>query len=153
MIDGKSVAFFGCKNTTKDAIKRFQNKVGNVDYLITISTELSRKHKVAGYEDLKKFARENGIEIYTCEKYSLSDRDIENILAFEIDIAFSIGWQRIIKGEVLNNIPFGIYGMHGSCKDLPKGRGRSPMNWALILDKNKFYTNLFKYEEGIDNGK
>ncbi|MFW5895303.1 MAG: methionyl-tRNA formyltransferase, partial [archaeon] len=37
--------------------------------------------------------------------------------------------------------------------DLPKGRGRSPMNWALILDKSKFYTNLFKYEEGIDNGK
>ena len=42
--------------------------------------------------------------------------------------------------------------MHGSAKDLPFGRGRSPMNWSLIEGRKWFYTNLFKYSSGIDNG-
>ena len=43
--------------------------------------------------------------------------------------------------------------MHGSSEPLPRGRGRSPMNWSIIEGKNKFITNLFKYDEGIDSGE
>ena len=42
--------------------------------------------------------------------------------------------------------------MHGSARDLPFGKGRSPMNWALIEGRSLFHTNLFKYQVGVDNG-
>lgn len=153
MIKDKKIAFFGCKNITKTCIQNFIRDVGPVDYLITISPENGEKNLVAGYMDLKSFAEQNQIKIYTAEKYTLnSEKDKKEIKQMEIDIAFVIGWQRLIPADILKEIKTGIFGMHGSSEDLPKGRGRSPMNWALILDKKQFYTNLFKYEDNIDGG-
>ena len=63
-----------------------------------------------------------------------------------------MGWQRLIPEEILNNITIGVFGMHGSSPNLPKGRGRSPMNWSIIEGRKHFYTNLFKYKPGIDDG-
>ncbi|MFC2016749.1 methionyl-tRNA formyltransferase [Chloroflexota bacterium] len=42
--------------------------------------------------------------------------------------------------------------MHGSSKPLPYGRGRSPINWSLIQGRNVFYTHLFQYKPGVDDG-
>ena len=67
-------------------------------------------------------------------------------------IGFAIGWQRLIPENILNCFECGVFGMHGSSQDLPFGKGRSPMNWSLIEGRKWFYTNLFKYENGIDNG-
>ena len=46
----------------------------------------------------------------------------------------------------------GSFGMHGSSMDLPLGRGRSPMNWSLIEGRDIFFTNLFRYDSGVDSG-
>ena len=43
--------------------------------------------------------------------------------------------------------------MHGSSKPLPHGRGRSPMNWSLVQNKDCFYTHLFRYRPGVDDGE
>ncbi len=43
--------------------------------------------------------------------------------------------------------------MHGSAEPLPRGRGRSPMNWSIIEGRDRFYTNLFKYDPGVDSGE
>src|SRR5262249_1444265 len=32
------------------------------------------------------------------------------------------------------------------------GRGRSPMNWSLITGREIFYTHLFRYCPGVDDG-
>ena len=63
-----------------------------------------------------------------------------------------MGWQRLIPQWLLNKLSVGAFGMHGSSKPLPHGRGRSPMNWSLIQNKEIFYTNLFKYDSGVDDG-
>ena len=42
--------------------------------------------------------------------------------------------------------------MHGSSQNLPFGKGRSPLNWSIIEGRKHFYTNLFKYNSGIDSG-
>ena len=153
MIKGKKIGFFGCKNTTKEAVESFIYDIGKVDILITIDPVLGKKNNVAGYMDLREFARDKGIELYSAETYSLkSKNDAKWIKSKKIELGFSIGWQRLIPYDILNAIEIGIFGMHGSPDDLPKGRGRSPMNWALILDKKKFYTNLFKYADNIDGG-
>lgn len=42
--------------------------------------------------------------------------------------------------------------MHGSAENLPKGRGRSPMNWSILEGRTSFITNLFRYDAGVDSG-
>lgn len=148
----KKIAIFGCKNTTKFLIESLAETI-KINYLITIDPAKGEKFKVADYSDLNICAKKYGIEVYNSKTYNLkNEEDVQNISKLNIDIAFVIGWQRIIPETVLKTLSIGAFGMHGSSMDLPLGRGRSPLNWSIIENRSFFYTNLFKYDPGIDSG-
>lgn len=65
--------------------------------------------------------------------------------------AFPWGWQRLIPKSVLDRFAYGIYGFHGNAGYLPFGRGRSPLNWSIILGDTRFNLNLFCYDEKADS--
>lgn len=147
-----NIAIFGCKATTLFLLNNLQIPFP-VRHLITISPELGEKHEVADYLDLANTEETQGIEIYQATYYSLKSKtDQEYINSLKIDIAFVIGWQRLIPAEILSGLSIGAFGMHGSSMNLPLGRGRSPMNWSIIEDRKTFYTNLFQYDPGVDSG-
>ncbi len=145
-------AVFGCKSTSKYLLDHLHKTVG-VSLLVTISPEKGEKMQVAGYSDLSSYAAEKGINCYVADKYSLkSQKDIEYINGQNIDVAFVMGWQRLVPREVLDGLRVGAFGMHGSSMNLPLGRGRSPMNWSIMEGRSVFYTNLFMYDPGVDSG-
>lgn len=148
----KRIAIVGCKSTTQFMLKSLYRQLP-ISHCITISPEQGARHEVADYCDLEETSRHLGIERYGAYKYSLKDpRDLNQIAQMKLDLAFVIGWQRLIPAEILAHISIGVFGMHGSSMNLPLGRGRSPMNWSLIEDRRFFYTNLFKYDAGVDSG-
>ena len=139
-----NIALFGCKATTRFMIEALQAEF-ELTHLITIAPALGRKFDVADYCDLAEEGRERGLQVYCAKTYSLKhETDIEAVCALNLDLAFVIGWQRLIPDAILQKVRIGVFGMHGSSMDLPLGRGRSPMNWSLIEDRKFFYTNLFK---------
>ena len=147
-----NIAVFGCKTTTLFLLHNL-NIPHKVRHLITISPENGQKHEVADYSDLTAYAAEKGIQVYQAKYYSLKHpEDQAYINALNLDIAFVIGWQRLIPAEVLSGLTIGAFGMHGSSMNLPLGRGRSPMNWSIIEGRQAFYTNLFRYDPGVDSG-
>jgi len=147
------IGFIGSKSTTRECMKRFISDGFKVDYLITLTPAQGKKFQVAGYMDLTTFAKRNKISIYHPRTYSLKEvRDFERIKEMNLDILFVIGWQRIIPGEILNLLRIGAFGSHGSAMGLPRGRGRSPLNWSLIQGKKKFTTYLFRLTPDIDAG-
>ncbi len=151
-MENKNIVVFGCKKTTRFILDNICEKY-NICHIITISPQKNSKVIVPDYYDLRTFAEDKNIPIYHCNKYSLqNDDDINFINKLNIDIAFVMGWQRLIPEKILDNVKIGVYGMHGSSSNLPKGRGRSPMNWSIIEGRKHFYTNLFKYNAGIDDG-
>jgi methionyl-tRNA formyltransferase len=88
------------------------------------------------------------------KQYSLNSPEDRNaMLALELDALLVMGWQRLIPAWFLERLSIGAFGMHGSSKPLPHGRGRSPMNWSLIQNKECFYTHLFRYRPGVDDGE
>lgn len=148
-----NIVIFGCKSTTKFLAESII-KSSKIKCLITINRGLAELNKVADYYDLSKFAEENNVPFYYAKSYDLKDtEDLRFLDDLKIELAFVIGWQRLIPPKILNKIKIGAFGMHGSSLNLPLGRGRSPMNWAIIEGRKVFYTNLFKYDEGIDSGK
>jgi methionyl-tRNA formyltransferase len=146
------IYLFGCKDTSLHISRFFADNNVKVN-LVTISPSMGKKHSVAGYTDLTSYC-ELFETIYVAESYSLKNQNDINYFQHnpKASIGFCIGWQRLIPGAILNAITHGVYGMHGSARDLPYGKGRSPMNWALIEGRSCFHTNLFKYEVGVDNG-
>ncbi len=146
------IAFFGCKATTRFLLENLDLPFP-IQYLITIDPAKGEKFQVADYCDLKAFAESKEIEVYQSRYYSLKhEEDLKQIKELQIDLAFVMGWQRLIPGEILASLTVGAFGMHGSSMNLPLGRGRSPMNWSIIEGRKAFYTNLFKYDPGVDSG-
>lgn len=147
------ITLFGCKNTTLEFINNVSHLGFNIN-LITISPSLGKKNKVAGYFDLTKHKNKFS-NIFIADTYTLrSDRCTKyfNDTSKEFRLGFAIGWQRLIPENILNSFKLGIFGMHGSSQNLPNGKGRSPLNWSIIEGRKHFYTNLFKYNSGIDSG-
>ena len=144
------VAIFGCKSTTRYLYEQL-SQITPIDTIVTISPDKAADQKVADYDDLSDLG--DRVNLYVANRYQLtSDADAAFFDAKSFDIAFVAGWQRIIPDRVLGTIARGAYGMHGSSQDLPYGRGRSPMNWSILEGREWFFTNLFRYLPGVDDG-
>ncbi len=144
----------GCKHTTIEFIDGLRRAGFVPDACITIPPELGTSQHVAGYLDLRAPLAERGIPVHEAHAYSLKHEAEEaSVSSLKLDLLFVIGWQRLIPEWLLRRLSIGAFGMHGSSRPLPHGRGRSPMNWSLIQNKTSFFTHLFRYEPGIDDGR
>lgn len=149
----KRVGVIGCKHTTQDLIVGLARHGYTIDHCITIAPEKGEDQQVAGYKDLRPFLEERGIPYTVAHKYSLKGHlDEEALRMLNLDMLLVIGWQRLIPDWFLESLSIGAFGMHGSSRPLPHGRGRSPMNWSLLQGKDVFYTHLFQYKPGVDDG-
>jgi methionyl-tRNA formyltransferase len=149
----KRVGVVGSKHTTGDLILGLERESYTFDYAITLPPEKAAEQNVAGFQDLRPLLEERNIPYYQPRKYSLnSEKDKASLLDLKLDLLFVAGWQRLIPNWWLESLSIGAFGMHGSSRPLPHGRGRSPMNWSIIQGKDIFYTHLFKYEPGVDDG-
>jgi UDP-4-amino-4-deoxy-L-arabinose formyltransferase/UDP-glucuronic acid dehydrogenase (UDP-4-keto-hexauronic acid decarboxylating) len=146
-----NIVLFGCKDTTYHVAKTFKDLPAKL-YLVTISPEKGQSQDVAGYFD---FSENCNLfeEMYVASRYDLKcSADEEFFTTKKFDIGIVVGWQRLIPNKVLSFFNIGVFGMHGSAQNLPFGRGRSPMNWSILEGRNWFYTNLFRYTSGVDDG-
>ena len=146
------ITLFGCKDTTLHLSNFLKELDVKID-LITITPETAKTNEVAGYLDLTSH-KELFQSIYQVSSYSLKDKsDVDFLRAKNINsLGLCVGWQRLIPNLVLDLFTAGVFGMHGSARDLPFGKGRSPINWAILEDRKFFHTNLFKYLAGVDSG-
>ena len=146
------VVVFGVKDTSENIVSFIQENVCPVDLVITISPEVTKKNQVSGYKGLSILTEKYGIPVHEADSYFLTDDKTQKFLAEnEFDIGISMGWQRLIPASVLDCFKYGIYGFHGNSGYLPFGRGRSPLNWSIILGDTRFNLNLFKYDEKADS--
>jgi len=152
MIQNKKIFIAGCKHTTLELISRIREFI-NIDGILTITPEAARINQVSGYYDLTELAKIYDLELIALNDYSLREKSSkETILKANIDLILFNGWQRLIPDWFLSSLSIGAFGMHGSNKPLPHGRGRSPLNWSIIQNKKVFFTHLFKYLPGVDDG-
>ncbi|HWY12491.1 MAG TPA: formyltransferase family protein [Bacteroidia bacterium] len=122
-------------------------------YFVCLTPEQAIENNVSGYYDYTPLAKEHNISVYIPENFTLkSEKDLNFFHENKFDLLIQGGWQRLFPGEVLNTLSIGALGYHGSSEFLPKGRGRSPMNWSLIEDKKQFIMHLFLMKEGADDG-
>lgn len=143
---------FGVKDTSEYIIRHIHTKLHPVSLVITIAPEVLHHNQVSGYKGLSFLTEEYGIPVYEAASYGLKDEETLRFLRENtFDLGITMGWQRLIPGEVLDRFQMGIFGFHGNCGYLPFGRGRSPLNWSIILGDQRFNLNLFRYDEEADS--
>ena len=113
---------------------------------------MTKKNQVSGYKGLSFLTEKYGIPVHEADSYFLTDDKTRKFLAEnEFEIGVCMGWQRLIPSDVLDKFEYGIYGFHGNAGYLPFGRGRSPLNWSIILGDTRFNLNMFRYDEKADS--
>ena len=146
------VVVLGVKDTSENIVSFIHEQICPVDLVITISPEVTKKNQVSGYKGLSVLTERYGIPVHEADSYFLTDEKTQNFMKEnEFDIGISMGWQRLVPKSVLDCFRYGVYGFHGNCGYLPFGRGRSPLNWSIILGDSRFNLNLFRYDENADS--
>lgn len=147
------VVICGCHEAGWNTINHLLANGLKVSWIVSINKEKAEKLRVSGYKSFEDLAKKYNIPIRLVNKYSLKD---EEDLAFfsqkKFDILIQGGWQRLFPDDVLNGLRIGAVGVHGSAEFLPKGRGRSPINWSLIEGKTRFILHYFIMKPGADDG-
>lgn len=152
-LDTLDVVYIGCTESGFDICSRIHRNVVPVSEIVTLTPELGDRYGVAGYYPFAQFAEREGIDTYVPEEYAMGDeRDVDHFRTLDADVLLVHGWQRLIPGEILETFTYGAFGLHGSTFGLPKGRGRSPMNWSLIEGLNRFLLSVIHLDEGVDSG-
>ena len=75
---------------------------------------------------------------------------VERLRAIAPDYLFSFYYRHMLSCEVLATATRGAYNMHGSL--LPKYRGRSPVNWAVLHGEGETGATLHRMEVKPDAG-
>jgi len=146
------IVVFGVKDTSANIIEFIHNTICPVDLIMTINQQVTEKNNISGYKGLGYFTEKYGIPVHEADSYFLTDEKTQKFLCEnEFELGISMGWQRLIPQSVLDCFAYGIYGFHGNCGYLPFGRGRSPLNWSVILGDTRFNLNLFRYDEKADS--
>lgn len=146
------VVIFGVKDTTEEIVRYVQEKLIPVDLLVTIHPDVLAGNQVSGYKGLSYLKELYGMEVFETHSYGLKDEETSRFFAENtFDLGISMGWQRLVPAQVLNRFSVGVFGFHGNCAYLPFGRGRSPLNWSIILGDSRFNLNLFQYDENADS--
>lgn len=101
----------------------------------------------------KEFCKKNKIRCKEIKNYSNLD-EIKKFLSKEkIDILICISWQRLIPFWLIKIARLACLGAHGSHQGMYLGRGRSPINWAILAGKKIFKISLFLIKnEEADSG-
>ncbi len=153
-MNNNKIAIFGTQEQGLDMAKYLKNNGYCIECFVTLNEFLAKENKVAGWIDYKMYAQQESIELYHCKSYTLThQKDIDFLKQKNFNIVLLCGWQRLISKEIINSVNLAIIGQHGSSEFLPRGRGRSPLNWSIIENRKRLIWNIFKLSPGIDDGE
>lgn len=129
-------------------------KLINSRYKVScVITAKTNKYSSSERISSKKFCKKNKIRCKEINNYSNLDEIKNFIFKEKIDIIICISWQRLIPLWLIKIAKVACLGAHGSHQGMYLGRGRSPINWAVLCGKKVFKISLFLIKnEEADSG-
>lgn len=100
------------------------------------------------YSEVKKYALANSLPLFQFNKIS---RDgLIDLRALNPDIMVTAAYGQLLSQDVLDIAKFGVINVHASI--LPKYRGASPIQTAIINGDTETGVTIMKTETGLDTG-
>jgi methionyl-tRNA formyltransferase len=147
------ICYVGCTEGGYEVLRNLLTSDVCVSNIISLTPEQADKYDVAGYYPMVGLADAHDVSIYYPKTYEMDEsRDIDHFRDQTYDLMIVNGWQRLIRDQILNTVSIGALGVHGSASGLPKGRGRSPMNWSLVEGLDRFLLSVIQLDSGVDSG-
>lgn len=107
------------------------------------------RSKALKYTPVKACAIEHGIEVYQPEKIRETE-SVEYLRKYQPDIIIVVAFGQIIPRVILDMPKYGCVNVHASL--LPKYRGASPIQWAVINGEKVTGVTTQRMDDGVDTG-
>ncbi|HEY6793144.1 MAG TPA: methionyl-tRNA formyltransferase [Kineosporiaceae bacterium] len=109
----------------------------------------ARSGTMSGYVDLA--VPLVGSDVPILRTGDVNDRAcVEHIARMRPDVIVVVGWSQLVGAALLAVPPRGCVGFHASL--LPHGRGRAPVNWAVIHGEHVTGNTMMLLAPGADTG-
>ena len=149
----KKIVICGCTEFGYDVVNHLLINGIKISHIVSLTPEQAKTSKVSGYKSFEPLSQKFDLKIFYPNEYSMKNgSDLSFFENEKFDLLLVCGWQRLIPENILETLNIGGIGSHGSSELLPKGRGRSPVNWSIIEGKSRFISQLFLLTPGIDDG-
>jgi len=129
-----------CRTKNGIDLIKFLHKKIKIDLIITSQV---KKNSSIERNSAKNFCKKNNLKCYEMKSYTDYNSLEKKIKKLNIDYLLSISWQRLIPEWLISKARV-VVGAHGSHQGMNMGRGRSPMNWAILAGQKKFILSIFK---------
>lgn len=130
----------------KYLIKHLKYKVVGV---LTKKDKPSGRNKIITFSAVKKISLKNNIAVH--QPVSLKQKEvIEFIKNYKIDLIVVVAYGLIFTEEILKIPRLGCINIHPSL--LPRWRGPSPIQYAILSGDNKTGVTVIKMNKKIDSG-
>ncbi len=142
------IVFFGTGEFSAVVLKSLVESGKNVVAVVSQPDKVNGRNGKIIYSPIKQFCLSNDIKLFQFEKLN---RDGEaELKALNPDVFVTASYGQIIKQNILDIPRFGTYNVHASL--LPKYRGSSPIQWAIMNGEKTTGITIMKTELGLDCG-
>ena len=123
--------------------------IQNDEYILAVITHKDDPEEEIWFRSVANLARKYDIPVHSPESVYTPDW-IERIRSWSPDLILSFYYRNMIHEEILSIPRLGAFNMHGSL--LPKYRGRSPINWAILNGEQSTGVTLHHMVKRADAG-
>ncbi|MDP2665051.1 MAG: peptide deformylase [bacterium] len=140
--------FFGTPNVASDTLANLIEG-GFIPSLVVTSPDAPRGRGLAlAQSETKVLALAHDIPVITPK--TLDAKNIDAIHAFGCDYAICVAYGKIFPETLINAFPLGVLNVHYSL--LPKYRGATPLETALLAGENETGVTIQKMMKELDAG-
>ena len=142
------IVFLGTPDFACEALNAIINSKHEVLAVVTQPDKPVGRKAILTPSPVKVLAESKGIKTLTYNKIRLEG--VEDLKALNPDIMVTCAYGQILSREILDIAKHGVINIHASL--LPKYRGASPIQWAVINGDKTTGVTIMQTEEGVDTG-
>lgn len=142
------IVFLGTPDFAINSLDALVKSKHEVIAVVTQPDKPTERGNKIQFSDVKKYALANDIPLFQFPKIS---RDgVIDLKALNPDIMVTAAYGQILSQDILSIPKYGIINVHASL--LPKYRGASPIQTAIIHGDSETGVTIMKTEIGLDTG-
>ena len=142
------IVYFGTPDFAVLPLKNIVKQGYDVVAVITQPDKPVGRKQIMTPSAVKTTATELNIPVYTFDK--VSKEGVDTLKNLNADLFITCAYGQILSSEVLSIPPLGTINIHASL--LPKLRGSSPIQWAIINGDKETGVTIMMTDIGVDTG-
>ena len=143
------IVFMGTPAFSAVSLEALAKSGHEIGYVVTQPDRRGNRGKIK-FPETKETALRYGIPVLQPEKLAASPETVDVIREYAPDLIVVVSFGQILKEDVLSIPKYGCINVHASL--LPKYRGASPMQRAILDGEKETGITIMKMEKGLDTG-